>query len=137
MSWADVISNKHNAQTSHYVNNKIGPLLCIFHRENLEFFIDECERFKTNIEADKKDKAQKAGIKAVEMVHDLLISHKPEEWKKGVLTNWENTVSIKKGLDSLGFRVLRNYPMINQTHEIIDKHLAGLSEFEDGSISDE
>ena len=131
MSWGDVINNKHNADSDHYVKQKIGPMVSVYHRENLEYLIDECERLLNEEGKGKnKDEAKRLeiGRKAVKDLRELLLSIKPSEWRKGVIFEWALAIAMKKGMDKLGFRILRNYGMINQLHEILERHLSGVSE---------
>lgn len=131
MAWSDVIANKHNAQGTFYVDSKIGPMVAIYHRENLEHIIDECERFAEEEAKAKKDSRLHQGQKTIADIHELLLSVKHEHWKTGLIIEWDFSERVKKGLDKLGFRVLRNYPMLNQLHEIIERHLNAHNEFQE------
>lgn len=137
MAWSDVVTNKRNAQGTHYRDKKIGPLISFFHRENLEYATDECQKFLSEEQAPKekeKLKRWKKGVKAVELIKETLESHKPNEWNLGVSFEWDLAVHLKQGLDEMGFRVLRNYPIINQLHEILERHVLGVSEY--GELQD-
>lgn len=125
MSYSDQVSNKHNAPSDHYVASQIGPKISFFHRENLEKAIDECEDLL------ETHKDLKSKLDVVKTIKGTLEDNKPEEWVSGVEFLWGETEKLIVGFNKLGFRVLRNYPLLSQMQALMERHISGVNEHQE------